>query len=362
MLVKELQSRNLPDLLTFLNGDKVLDKEDWALRRKEIQNLLTQEEYGEFYEPPFNLAYKTLDTDDNYCAGKVTLSKILLTVELRGGTYSFPIYSAIPKSKNPCPAFLHINFFEPIPNKYMPVEEICDNGFSLFSFCYKDVTSDEDDFSDGLAGIMYQGSKRTPTSPGKISIWAWAAMRVMDYLQTLDSIDKKNVAVVGHSRLGKTALVTGAVDDRFAFTISNNSGCSGAAISRDKQGEDIRVIATIRPYWFCPNYQKYIDREHSMPLDQHFLLAAIAPRNVYVASALEDIWADPNSEYLSCVAASPAYVLLGEIGFVYPDRYPEVGEKMHDGSIGYHLRAGTHYFSRYDWQMFIDYINKHKNI
>lgn len=361
MLVEELKRRKLPDVLTFLDGSKV-SSDRWSERRQELLRILAEEEYGKLYEPPKSIDFEIVETEENYCAGKVVLNKIMLTVELDSGSYSFPFYAAIPKAVRPCPAFVHINFFEPYPNKYMPVEEVCDNGFAVFSFCYKDVTSDEDDFAHGLAGVMYQGRERTPTSPGKISIWAWAAMRIMDYIQTLECVDLKNVAVVGHSRLGKTALVAGAFDERFAFAISNNSGCSGAAISRDKQGEDIRVIATIRPYWFCPNYQKYIDNEHSMPFDQHFLIAAIAPRKVYVSSAVEDVWADPYSEYLACVAASPAFELSGEKGFVHPDRFPEVGEKLHEGWVGYHLREGTHYFSRYDWQQFMDFIKKHKNM
>jgi hypothetical protein len=189
-------------------------------------------------------------------------------------------------------------------------------------------------------------------------MWAWAASRVMDYLQTLEGIDGKRIAVIGHSRLGKTALWCAAQDERFAMGISNDSGCSGAAITRDKKGEHIKDITRSFKYWFCENYLKYVDNEEALPFDQHFLLSAIAPRPVYVCSALEDEWADPQSEFLSCVASSCVYELLGVKGLIAGDEYPEPGTSLHEGSIGYHLREGTHYLSRYAWQRFMEYMTQ----
>lgn len=180
----------------------------------------------------------------------------------------------------------------------------------------------------------------------------------MDYAYTLDCFDFNRAAVVGHSRLGKTALWAGALDERFTHVISNNSGCSGAAITRQKKGERIRDIIRVFSRWFCDNYQKYVDKEELLPFDQHFLVAAIAPRKVYVASAIEDEWADPVSEFLSCYAASEVYEKLGLKGFISSDRLPEAGEYFHEGNIGYHLRKGTHYLSREDWNLFMDYMEK----
>jgi hypothetical protein len=180
----------------------------------------------------------------------------------------------------------------------------------------------------------------------------------MDFIQTLEEVDKARIAVVGHSRLGKTALWCAAQDERFIMGISNESGCSGAAISRGKKGERIRDIVKTFPYWFCENYKEYVDNEENMPFDQHFLISAIAPRYVYVSSAIGDEWADPESEFLSCVAASDVYELFGVKGLVTEDRLPEVGTKLHEGRIGYHLRGGTHYLSRYDWQGFMEFMRR----
>lgn len=361
MLHQELEKRNIPDIFQFSNKDKVITKQQWPARRKEMQDILCNDEYGFFPPKPINMTAKVLNTDERFCAGKVILSKVLLTVELPQGSYSFPIYCAIPREGRPCPAFIHINFRDCVPDQYMPTEEIGDNGFAVISFCYNDVTMDNDDFTNGLAGVLYKGKERSAASPGKIVLWSWAAMRVLDYLQTVDSIDKNNISVVGHSRLGKTALLTGAFDERFAFVISNDSGCSGAAVARGKAGENVKNICGQFPFWFCDNYRKYMDKEYEMPFDQHFLLALAVPRKLYVASADEDAWADPKSEYLSCVAASAAYKFLGKAGFVCPERFPNTGEIFHDGSIGYHLRKGCHYFGRYDWQRYMEFITKHKN-
>lgn len=361
MINELLQKRNLPELLAFCDGTKVQSPEDWRRRREEIKEILCREEYGFLPPAPLRVSAETLEEDGNFCAGNAVLTKIMLTAAWEHGAFSFPVSCAVPKVGRPCPAFVHINFRDGVPDKYMPSEEICDRGFAVFSFCYTDVTSDNGDFTDGLAGLYYQGKERGPTSPGKIAFWSWAAMRVMDYLQGLDRVDKRCIAVAGHSRLGKTALLTGALDERFACAVSNDSGSSGAALSRGKQGETVALIYHRLGYWFCENFAKYADNEAALPFDQHFLLALAAPRRVYVASAEEDLWADPVSEFLSCAAASEAYALLGEPGLVCPDRLPAAGEHLHGGRVGYHMRKGCHYFSRYDWNAYMDYILKHKN-
>ena len=241
----------------------------------------------------------------------------------------------------------------------MPVEEIIDNGFAVISFCYQDITKDNDDFTDGLAGVLYENGKRGKNEAGKITLWSWAAQRVMDYAQTLDNLDLNNSIVCGHSRLGKTALLTAATDKRFKFAFSNNSGCCGAALSRGKNGEKIADICSAFPYWFCEEFLNYINNEDKMPFDQHYLAAAIAPRYVYISSAKEDIWADPVSEMLTCVAISEVYERYGEKGFVCADRLPRVGDVFHDGCVGYHLRDGLHYFSREDWNKAMTFVKKH---
>lgn len=378
MIREEIENRNLPELFEFNNGNRVQSIDDWEKRRDEIKKILSEEEYGFFPKSHVPISVKVLEEDsDRYCRGRVIYKRVLLTLNFGSEEFSFPVCIAIPKQSRPCPAFLYVSFYDSFPNKYLPVEEICDQGFAVVSFCYEDVTSDNDDFSNGLSKFFSElittnkadGLTVRNVSPysndekrnfGKILVWSWAAMHVMDYIESVDGIDKDNVAIVGHSRLGKTALVTGAFDDRFRYTISNDSGQSGAAIARGKVGERVSDICKRFSYWFNSEYEKYSDNEQLMPFDQHFLLSLVAPRNLYVASASEDSWADPRSEFLSSVAISKVYEVYGKRGLVYEDEYPKVDTKLLDGDVGYHLREGCHYLSRHDWNIFIEYINRHR--
>ena len=336
---------------------------DWEKRRKEIVNLLQEEEYGFLPREHDKLTWTEEKANFTFCAGRVELKKVTLTAHFGEDKFSFPIYTSIPVGRKNLPFFVHINFRDNVPDRYMPVEEICDRGYALISFCYNDVTPDKRDEEiekDELVEILYKNTEKKPNHAGKIRLWAWAASRALDYALTLDCLDQSHAVVAGHSRLGKTALVAGMLDERFSCAYSNDSGCSGAAITRAKQGETVERITTVFPYWFCENYKKYADNEYAMPFDQHFLLAAIAPRRVYVASAENDLWADPESEYLSCFAASEVYEKMGMKGFVCEERFPKAYERFHEGDIGYHVRTGDHYMSREDWNSVIDYLSKHK--
>lgn len=357
--VQELAAkRAVPELLKFKNGADVITKEDFEARRKEIREILSENEYGIMPEKPESLSVKVVKTDEGFCAGKAPLTNLEFTVAVNGESFSFPVAAVIPKGKTNLPAFVHINFRPDVPDKYMLSEEIADAGFAVFSFCYKDVTSDDGDFENGIAKI-FTPKERELTSPGKIAMWAWAAMRVMDYIETLPEIDKNRVAVVGHSRLGKTALLTGAFDERFNFVISNDSGCSGAAISRGKGGESVASITTVFPFWFCTKYKEFADRENEMPFDQHFLLAASAPRHVIIGSAEEDLWADPESEFLCAHIASEAYEkIYGISGLVDEGEIPTATTVLDKGNIQYHVRKGKHYFSREDWKYYMNFILK----
>jgi hypothetical protein len=251
---------------------------------------------------------------------------------------------------------VHIGFGEKLFASYQPTEELVERGYAVLSFHYNDVTSDDGDFTNGLAGIFYPEGKRNPSDAGKIALWAWAAQRVMDYAESrTDVLDLSRATVCGHSRLGKTALFTAATDERFAFAYSNDSGCSGAAIARGNTGEQIESICRVFPFWFCENYKQYAADPATAPFDQHFLLASIAPRKVMVGSAAQDGWADPVSEFLSCVAAADAFAG----GFVCDDRLPQVDDCFIDGDVGYHLREGLHYFSRTDWHRLIQFVHQH---
>ena len=329
--------------------------------RKEMLDILQREEYGYMPPPPDKISF---DVTDKYikffCAGKAISKKIDITVSVSGKSFTFPCYASIPTKEGKHPFFVCINFSDAVVDRFIPTEEIIDSGYAVLSFYHNDVTKDNADFTDGLAEVFYEaGIRSSDTDPGKIALWAWAAQRVMDYAETVDSLDKDRAVVCGHSRLGKTALLAAATDERFKMAYSNNSGCSGAAITRGKQGERVYNIYKVFPFWFCKNYQKYVDNEDEMPFDQHYLAAAIAPRPLYVASAEKDIWADPASEMLTCAAVSEVYEKYGLDGFISEDRLPRVGDEFHEGCVGYHLRAGEHYMGREDWQKVIRFINRH---
>lgn len=346
MLKQQLNERKLPALKS----------------KEEMLDILLKEEYG--YMPPKPDCVTFKETEKyipNFCAGKAISKKVEITSKLSDKELTFPFYVSVPDKEGKHPFFICINFRDNVPDRYIPVEEIIDNGFGVISFCYKDITSDNGDFTNGLAGVLYENGKRGNCDAGKIAMWAWAAQRVMDYAQTLDCFDFNCSIVCGHSRLGKTALLAAATDERFKFAYSNDSGCSGAAISRGKVGERLEDICKVFPYWFSESYLKYINREDEMPFDQHYLSAVIAPRYVYIASAKEDTWADPVSEMLNCCAVSEAYEKYGKKGFICENRLPQAGDEYHEGCVGYHLREGAHYFSREDWQKIMKFVNNKRS-
>ena len=356
---KEIYKRDIPDVLTSKNGNQITSISEFEEHRAYVKKLLEDNIYGCLPKRPDHLSVELVSEESRFCAGKAPLKVLKFNLTFGDKVWSFPVNAVIPKSDKKLPAFVSINFHEEVSNRYLPMEEVIDSGFAVFSFCYHDVTRDNDDLNDGVAKFL-SPKRRCLNSPGKIAMWAWAAMRVMDYVQTLDTIDLDNVAVIGHSRLGKTALLAAAFDERFKYAISNDSGCTGASMTRGKVGEDICAITNRFPVWFCKRYSKYATDVKKLPLDQNFLAALVAPRHLLIGSASDDTWADPKSEFITAYVTDKVYKLYGLCGLVYDgDEIPTAKTVLDEGHICYQIRHGEHYLGREDWSVYMNYIKKH---
>ncbi len=386
----------LPDPLVLSDGTPVEDAETWKnKRRPEILKLFETHVYGKTPEKTWKPAYK-VHTDIQALDGKAT--RKIVTIFPTGETdeFAFDVLFYLPNHVDePAAVFLTNNFrgnhtIHPDPeipisdNSRMmykrmnngeevdmektrgerisrwPVEMIVESGYGLATIFYGDVDPDFDDgFQNGIHPLFYEEGqdKPKPDEWGSIGAWAWGLSRAMDYIEKDEDIDENKVAVMGHSRLGKTSLWAGAQDQRFSIVISNSSGCGGAALSRRAFGETVGRINSSFPHWFCDNFNKYNENESELPVDQHMLIALMAPRPVYVASAEEDRWADPRGEFLACKHADPVYELLGLEGLPV-EEMPEVDQPVH-GTIGYHIRSGGHDVKEFDWNQYIRFANKH---
>ena len=351
-----LKERNIPSLL-----EGVKDKSSFIKRQDKLRKLLADHMYGTIPKKPDHMSVEIVDEYPRYAAGKAVRHNLMIHCESDGVTFSFPAWCVIPISDKKVPAFVNINFYDGPQNMYTPTEEIIDNGFAIFSFNNKEIAGDNNDFKGKIAKNLLK-SRRKKNASSKLSMWAWGAMRIMDYIETLDSIDHDNVAVIGHSRLGKTALWTGANDQRFKYVISNNSGCAGAAIERGKVGEDYKIITGAFPHWFCPEFVEKAQAGEEFPFDQHFLTALTVPRTLIIGSAEEDQWADPVSEFLGAKALDEAYALFGIPGLITPDELPVAPCVLDEGNACYYVRKGTHYLSRHDWNTYCDIIKKKMNV
>ena len=357
------------DLLTSLSGVKITNVSDWErFRRPELMILLEDFVYGvRPHERPDSQEFVELNCREMQLDTPITFKE----VEIRVNDVSFPVYLFLPASiSKPVPAFVFIENeyymnqcdIRESPNQdFLPIPEIVNRGYAVAVMPVYYVSPDWVHYAEYKQGVFKamqpNTNHRTHRSWATISGWAFGASRVMDYLEQLPEIDHDNIAIIGHSRAGKTALWAGATDPRFKLIISNSSGCAGAAYTRGKKGEHIKDINISD--WFCKNYHNYNDREEMLPIDQHMLLAAIAPRPLYIKSDVEDEWSDPDADLKGAVLASPAYELYGLNGVIIDDEEVVLSKKYHEGMIAYHRAPGDHDMTRFDWHCYLDFADKH---
>lgn len=385
----------LPDPLTLSGGGPVKDADTWrGKRRPEILRLYEENVYGRSPGKPDGVKVEVVEVEPRALGGAATRKqvRVLLTGRADGPALDLLVYLPNPH-KGPSPVFLGLNFGgnhtvhkDPairLAKGWVakdegaadhratdaargrdagswPIETILARGYGIATAYYGDLEPDHPEgFKQSVRAQFGPGAtaKLSPGDWGAIGAWAWGLRRALDYLETDRDVDAKRVALMGHSRLGKTALWAGAQDERFALVISNESGEGGAALARRRFGETTARITRSFPHWFAGRFKDYAGREDDLPVDQHMLLALIAPRPLYVASAQEDLWADPRGEFLAAQAAEPVYRLLGKDGLgvvEMPAPDTPVG-----GTIGYHVRRGPHGVTAFDWQQYLAFADRH---
>ena len=340
--------------------------------REEMKEILQREVYGYLPTCPCEIIVsEPTSVEARFALGTVCQSYVTMTLSIGGRAHAFRVDRMLHTDGKKRPLVIVANLHPMTSSQYFPREEMSEYDADYLLFCYKDVSSDDGDFENGLAPLLLPYGQNTDTACGKIGIWAYAAMRVLDYGLTLDGTDAKNVAIVGHSRLGKTALFTGMMDERFRFVFSNAAGCAGDALAHGnsghtrephvyKLGELYEDIYGNFPFWFCKNFKRYTEKNLSEDFDQHYLLATIAPRCVLVGSCSEDLWADPISQQLCALAAGEAWEAKGLSGLVGCDRILDPEEELLDGNVGFFKIRSLHFLSRHCWRRFMCFLEKHK--
>ncbi|MFO7726378.1 MAG: hypothetical protein R6V45_12600 [Oceanipulchritudo sp.] len=360
---------SLPPLLNAVDGTPISSREDWLENRNALLDLFREHVYGLRPGPPEAMKVTRLETDPEAMEGAATLKRIRLACLHDGKRFSFNVVLFIPNAREgPVPVFLLLNNRDPEltdPSRrhkspFWPAEAVIGRGYGIAALQNEDVAPDDPEAfrEEALALFHDTGDPRSPSGPGAIAAWSWGASRVMDYFERDPGVKASQVALIGHSRGGKTALWAGAEDERFSLVVSNNSGCGGAALNRRQYGETLTWINSVFPHWFSLNFHQFGgDTLHRLPVDQHQLLALVAPRALYIASADEDLWADPRGEFLSLAHASEVYALWGN-EVIEPDSMPSLDDPLRTARQAYHIRPGGHDLTAGDWDRFMDFAER----
>lgn len=355
----------LPEVLKMSNGKTVSKISEWEKnRRPEIVTLFENNIYGQMPKSYDNITYKIDNEVANAMDEKAHLKEVTITVEKSNKAVSIHLTLFTPKNKKSSPVFLLINNRDKentdptrkVKSEFWPAEMAIDSGYAIAAFHVSDAAPDNKDTYQNGVLQLYPDQLVADNGMKAIGAWAWAVSRVMDYFKTDASIDFSKVNLVGHSRGGKAALWAAAQDQRFAMVFSSCSGNTGAALSRRQYGETIKAINTTFPHWFNNNYKQFNDNVNALPVDQHMLIASIAPRPVYTTSATEDLWADPVGSYLSIMEAQKVYDLYGKKSTLSP-MPPPANTPIFQSVLGYHIRGGIHNMTAYDWCNFIRFAN-----
>jgi hypothetical protein len=374
----KIPNYDLPPLLVTAEGKPVTTAEQWwNVRRPQILSLFSNLVYGCIPEPesPVKIEFEVKKTDHEFMGGKATRKDVQIRFSNDKGTAEMLILVFVPNNGDkPIPAFMIRSFnntkshdfdVHPLQQGHLrngwPLGKFFDRGYAFVVVYQQDLIGhNEVEFIKGIHPLFYKKGQSFPKANewGVLSAMAWGASRTMDYLESDGDIDQTHVAILGHSKCGKVAIWTAAQDERFAMVISAQSGCAGAALWRRRSGETLEKMVTRFPYWLCRNAWKFVNHEDDLPVDQHMLLACIAPRPVYVFSGVKDTWADPHGEYLSAYHAGEVYRLLGKKGLP-SESLPLVGQAIIGSDVGYHIRPGGHSIEPYDWERFLDFADYH---